>query len=226
MHLVMIVKKKIKSLVFCLFIGLVLIGSFLVWGGVFNETEDVLSPSIESNLDPSKPATDCAGNYLYYVDVYEYANILERTYDLYDLETLAISNGFDVILTENWSYIDNWDVDGFNENYGLGFELKKGDRIDQGPIKIIVSDEGIVKIFGNHIIIKKTISEDEIYGITIRYEPDYYLKQSMQVVQNGKCNLKDSYVKTQVKNALEQLYLETAWVDKSTVEVNHLFSIE
>ena len=124
------------------------------------------------------------------------------------------------------TYIDNWEVDEFNGKYELGFKLKKGDQIDKGPIRIRVSNEGIVKISGPRITVKKTISEEEKYRITLRYEPDYYLKQSIQVVQDGRCNFKDSYIKNQVKNFLKELNLESEWVDKATVEINWLEHLE
>jgi len=98
---------------------------------------------------------------LYYRDIYEYANILEKTYDMHELKNITISKGFGVILIEDWPYVNNWNVNEFNENYGLGFKLKKGDQIDKGPVKIRVSNEGIVKIFGPQITIKKTISKEK-----------------------------------------------------------------
>ena len=222
----MTMEKKIKIGLICLIIGIVLIGGLLVWNITLEETKDTAKYPLENNLDPSKPTTDCAGNYLYYRDVYEYANILEKTYDMYELKNIAISKGFEVNLIEDWSYIDNWEVDEFNGKYELGFKLKKGDQIDKGPIRIRVSNEGIVKISGPRITVKKTISEEEKYRITLRYEPDYYLKQSIQVVQDGRCNFKDSYIKNQVKNFLKELNLESEWVDKSTVEINWLEQLE
>jgi len=219
-------EKKIKIWLICLIIGIVLVGSVLIWNIALKETGSTVNPPLENNLDLSKPTTDCAGNYLYYRDVYEHANILEKTYDMYELKNIAISKGFEVNLIEDWSYIDNWEVDEFNGKYELGFKLKKGDQIDKGPIRIRVSNEGIVKISGPRITVKKTISEEEKYRITLRYEPDYYLKQSIQVVQDGRCNFKDSYIKNQVKNFLKELNLESEWVDKATVEINWLEHLE
>jgi hypothetical protein len=175
-----------------------------------------------SKLDPNKPTNDCAGNYLYYRNVYEYANILEEIYDMYELKNVAISKGFEVELAEDWSYINNWEVDKFNEKYELGFELKNGDQLEKGPLKIKVSDAGVVKITGSRIVIKKTISSEEKYIILLRYEADYYLKQSIDVIQDGRCNFTDNYIKTRVKDLLKQLNLESEWVDGARVEVNRL----
>jgi len=185
--------------------------------------------TIDTHTSPNRATgtTECAGTFLRSsVSPYQYNKyILDKEYHLEKLEVLATGKGFKVSYNDNFGYVDNWHVDDFNKSFKLGIPLKGNVHIKQGQIDVEVDSMGIVKISGPRIIVEK-ISADESYEITLQYEPDYYLRQSIHVVQNGSCTFPSSYIKSQFKSMLQQLDIESSWVDDAIIEINGLLHLD
>lgn len=224
---------------------LIIAGAYFLNTGYFRKTNtqpqiadvgssQTIAPSASTlqnkiiNPKTGKPnnTTGCVGTYLYYENknsgLWGYA--LEKDYDFYELEELAISKGMKVNIQEDYSYLSRT-LEDARKYYKLGMELKEGDNIKKGQLSIIVINNE-VKITGPYMRINKSISEEESYELTFSYLPDDYLKQGIQVVQNGSCDFQESYIKEQVVSLLDSLDTESDWVNTAKVEINSTGSID
>ncbi|MBI5229122.1 hypothetical protein HY991_03355 [Candidatus Micrarchaeota archaeon] len=72
----------------------------------------------------------------------------------------------------------------------------------------------------NYLALEKNVSEEEIYLINLIYEsPSGLMERRIYVFQRGRCDFKDSYLKSQIKAMLQELDIPDAWVDGSKIEL-------
>lgn len=186
----------------------------------------------QNKIDRAKPTRGCNGNFIRGHRIKSEtdavvmdANLLQREYDREEIRRRALSQNYKVADDRPFALLRVMSIEEFNREHSPQSPIKYGDRAQKlGALKVEVVSATHVEISGRVLEVSKAVAPREEFSIRIEYEivaPGKY-PQQISVTQAGRCNLRDTYIRTKAKELLTGLGLETDWVDTTEVSVNHI----
>lgn len=210
---------------------LLITGLAFVNAAVAQQRRDA-STAQQNKIDTTKPTRGCAGNFIRghrlksdNDAVVMDANLLQRDYDLEEIRRRALSQKFKVVDDRALALVRVMPLDEFNRDHSPESPMTYGARARKlGAMKVEAVSATHVEISGQVLEVSKRVAPREEFAIRIEYEIVERGKypQQISITQNGRCNLRDSYIRTKAKELLTELGIETDWVDTTEVSVNHI----